>query len=70
MGESDARLLAPLHLSTDRRFRKLVRMSKESPDIAGGVQADKDDPDVGVLATKASGSDTRVVGLARPWRGS
>ena len=67
VGELDARVLAPLYSSADRHVRKLVRISKQSLDIAGGVHAGKDDPG---LATTASGSDTRVVGLARLWRGS
>ena len=57
VGELDARVLSPLYSSADRLLRELERISKQSPDIAGGVHA------------KASGSDTRV-GLARPWRGS
>ena len=69
MGELDAQVLAHLYSSADRRVRVLVRISKQSVDTAGvGVHAGKDYPDV--LATKASGSERRVVGLARPWRGS
>ena len=47
MGELDARVLAPWYSSADRRVRKLVRVSHQSLDIAGGVRVGKDDPDVG-----------------------
>ena len=46
-GELYARLLAPLHFSTDRRFPKLVRIKKQSPGIAGNMHVGKDDLDVG-----------------------
>ena len=46
-GELDARLIAPQYSIANRRFRKLVRIHKLSPDIAGGVHVDKDDLDVG-----------------------
>ena len=47
---------------TDREVRvgDQVRFSKQNLDIAA---------DLDVCATTASGSDTRVVGLSRPWRG-
>ena len=41
-------LLAPLCSSAGRRFRKLVRIHKQSPDIAGGVHVGKVDLDVGI----------------------
>ena len=40
-------LLAPLCSSGGRRFRKLVRIHKLNPDIAGGVHVGKDDLDNG-----------------------
>ena len=46
-GELGARLLAPLYSSAGRRFRQLVRITVQSPDIAGGVHVGKDDLDVG-----------------------
>ena len=45
--ELDARLLVPLDSSTNRRFHKLVRINKHSPDIASGVHVGKDDLGVG-----------------------
>ena len=47
MGELDAQVLALLHSSADRRVRKLVRICKQSLDVAGGEHVGKDDPDVG-----------------------
>ena len=41
--EHVARLLAPLCSSGGRRLRKLVRIHKLSPDIAGGVHVGQDD---------------------------
>ena len=41
-----ALLLAPLCSSVDRRFRQLVRIHKQSPDIAGGLHVGKDDLNV------------------------
>ena len=46
-GELDARLFAPLHFGAGRRFRKLVRIKKQTPDIAGGVHVGKHGLDVG-----------------------
>ena len=44
VGELDARVFAPLYSRADRRgVRKLVRISKQSFDIAGGVHFGKDD---------------------------
>ena len=40
-------MLAPLCSSADRRFRKLLRIHTQIRDVAGGVKAGKDDPDVG-----------------------
>ena len=46
MGELDARVLAPLYTSADRRVRRLVRISKQRLDIAVGVHVSKYDPNV------------------------
>ena len=46
-GELDARVLAYLCSRARRHFRKLVRINKQSSDIAGGVHVGKDDLDVG-----------------------
>ena len=56
-----ARLVAPLCSSVGRRFRKLVRIHKQSPDIAGGAHVGN----YNLLATKASCSDMWVVRLSR-----
>ena len=45
--ELAARLLAFLCSSAGRRFRKLVRINKQSPVTAGGVHVGKDDLDIG-----------------------
>ena len=45
--ELAAPLLAPLCSSVGRRFRKLVHIDKQSPDITGGPHVGKDDLDVG-----------------------
>ena len=46
-GELDARVLALLYSSADRRFRKLMLINKQSPDSTGGVHVCKDYLDVG-----------------------
>ena len=46
MGVLDARLLAPVYSSTDRRFRKLVRIKLQIFAVAGGMHVGKDDLDV------------------------
>ena len=64
-----ARLLASVCSCAGRRYRALMRIHKQSPDIAGGVHVGKDDLDVGggdcgILAV------TQVVRLARPRLGA